>query len=78
MTGTKSSTDGDADMIHVDGFVGNFTLLKTGVDVQAPSVDGAFVMTLAATLPKGSNLLFVGNRECSNSPPHHWRNASLV
>ena len=58
MTGTKTSPNTAADWIHVDNWVGNFTILKSNIQVQ--SDQGATSVDLSAsTAPATSNILFL-------------------
>jgi hypothetical protein len=68
MTGTKSSTTNE-DMMHVDRFVGNFTLLKSNIQMQGqPTTTPPWSFQLKGALPAGSNLMFFGNQFANNPP----------
>jgi hypothetical protein len=60
MTGTKTSPTSFADWIHVDGWIGNFTILKSNIQSQNDQGPNSADLS-ASTVPAGSNLLFMGN-----------------
>jgi hypothetical protein len=64
MTGTKTSPNNAADWLHVDNWVGNFTILKSNIQVQSDQGTSSLDLS-ASTAPATSNILFLVSDLCA-------------
>jgi hypothetical protein len=77
MTGTKTSPNNAADWLHVDNWVGNFTILKSNIQVQSDQGTSSLDLS-ASTAPATSNILFLVSDLCALTTSSSQSTASFA